>query len=147
MTDPIPILDIESDYDVRSWWIVFVGVRGFIGLPRERADGYVSLDPVFEYRSELVLQPGAPPGTVNTLRQRILVPLELMASPAVGVRLRVDVSYMVGDFEEADIETFQQSVEAARAMCEQLARQRAAERANISLASAIPRGLPTPRRR
>ena len=137
-------------YDVSSWVIVFDGQHGFIGREivaegdHVTDDEHVVLDPVFEYHSDLILQPGDQPGTVSTMRQRILVPIEQCPSFTGSVRVRRGVQYRVDAFDKYDIEVFQKAVNAACNMREQLGRQRSAQRANLAVVSSIPKGLRPP---
>lgn len=120
-----------------KWEVVEAHGSKWIG----RVDGVdgdiATLSPAFVYISNPQVQPQQNGQVAIGANIRLVLPLEMMASPA-RVRVRWSVRYRIVDFETGDQAVFESAI--AEAMANQ--RKLAAARAGIAIVPQMPAKLP-----
>jgi hypothetical protein len=132
----VPLKRVIDD----RWEIVEAYGSRWIGRIDRTDDEVVTLSPAFVYISNPQIQPNpqGPPGSVNLGWQRIVLPLEMLASPA-RIKLRWSARYRIVDFDTADQAIFENAVAEALANQQKIA----AARAGLTIVPQMPK-LPAP---
>jgi hypothetical protein len=124
-----------------NWAIVVSGVAKYVGNVVESGEDWVSLNPCFEYTSDLQIAQGPQPGQLALMgRTKILVPYDHTVTP-FPVYCRISSIAYVNGMDPADRKIYEEAIGAAKSQAEQMRRKRDSNLIIVP-GGALPKGDP-----